>query len=287
MCFEPTNRMAEEDAGLVKKRSEAEKVAEERAQAIAALRGMEQMVPRPSEEVFEQTREWLRASERKLKELKRRGEDPDSAMKKAMEVERQKELEKQAMLQAWGRNNPGKNVMEFGGPETQRIFENFVAPPPQSDQAAVDLFTCAYCKNISEVELKYCARCRKVVYCNRDCQKKAWKAHKKICVQAKTKDVTSASMTWDQLEALGGSTATGQTLELRAILDESMMRQVFQCKDRNGVMKRIAAYTDSRSIAGLKQGSVLKWKNPRFHYFVDGSSGARIEQSDLVNITVN
>ena len=124
MCFEPTNRMAEEDAGLVKKRSEAEKFAQERAQAVYALRGMEQMKPRPNEEVFEQTRGWLHDSERKLKELKRRGEDVDSAMKKAMEVEHQKELEKKAMLQAWGSQNPGKNVMKFGGSETQSIFEN-------------------------------------------------------------------------------------------------------------------------------------------------------------------
>jgi hypothetical protein len=98
--------------------------------------------------------------------------------------------------------------------------------------------------------------------------------------------VKSAKLTWDQLEALQGETAIGETLEVRAILDESLMPQIMQCKDRNGVMRRVAAHTSGRSIPGLKPGSVLKWKNPRFHYFVHSSSGVRIEESDLVNVSV-
>ena len=89
------------------------------------------------------------------------------------------------------------------------------------------------------------------------------------------------------MEAFGGRPAEGKVLEVQAMLDESMMRQVFQCKDRLGKLRRIAAYTNSRSIAGLRQGSIIKWKNPKFHYFMDGSSGARIEEEDLANITVS
>ena len=37
---------------------------------------------------------------------------------------------------------------------------------------------------------------------------------------------------------------------------------------------------------GLAAGKVLRWKNPRFHMFMDGSTGARIEEEDLANVTV-
>ena len=64
---------------------------------------------------------------------------------------------------------------------------------------------------------------------------------------------------------------------LRVMHDESVMRPVFGCKDRTGVVRRLAVYTSSRSLPGLSTGAVLRWKNPRFHYFMDGSSGARIQ----------
>jgi hypothetical protein len=70
------------------------------------------------------------------------------------------------------------------------------------------------------------------------------------------------------------------------MLDISVMRQVFECKDRVGAVRTVAAYTDSRSIVGLAPGKVLRIKNPRFHYFADGRTGARVEQEDLVNVTV-
>ncbi len=38
---------------------------------------------------------------------------------------------------------------------------------------------------------------------------------------------------------------------------------------------------------GLALGKVLRWRKPRFHYFMDGSSGARIEDEDVANITVS
>ena len=115
----------------------------------------------------------------------------------------------------------------------------------------------------------------------------AWKAHKKGCIPwTKEKDPKELPLSWEEVEAFGGLPAEGKTLEVRAMLDESMMRQVFQCKDRTGTIRRIAAYTNSRKIPGLRQGSIIKWKNPRYHYFMDGSSGARIEEDDLANITV-
>eukprot|EP00984_Skeletonema_dohrnii_P019928 scaffold9624_cov79-Skeletonema_dohrnii-CCMP3373.AAC.1 len=78
----------------------------------------------------------------------------------------------------------------------------------------------------------------------------AWKAHKTTCVPI-DKEPKSLPQTWAQVESHGGSRVEGKTLEVRAILDESMTRQIFQCKDRVGVVKRIAAYTSDRRIPGL------------------------------------
>lgn len=40
--------------------------------------------------------------------------------------------------------------------------------------------TCANCGKTS-ADLKRCAKCRSEYYCNRDCQKAHWKAHKRVC----------------------------------------------------------------------------------------------------------
>jgi hypothetical protein len=103
----------------------------------------------------------------------------------------------------------------------------------------------------------------------------------------KVKKKKRLPLTWDQLAVHEGRPAMGQTLEVRVMVDETLMRTcVFGCKDRAGVVKRVAAYTENRSIAGMAPGKVLRWKNPRYHWFMDGSTGARIEQGDLANISV-
>ena len=83
-----------------------------------------------------------------------------------------------------------------------------------------------------------------------------------------SKEPKEQKLTWEQVEAFGGMPADG-TLEVQAIKDKSMMRQVLQCKDWAGICRCIAAYTDSRDIPGFKVGATLKWKKPRFHYFMD------------------
>lgn len=288
MDFEYPNRLAEEEAGLVKKRSEVEILAEDFVQGMYALKRMEEQTPRPNEECFAESRKWHKVTEAKLQKLKVQGEDVNTAVKKAVEVEEYREMERIAVMKAWSRQNPGKNEFVFGGAESQKLFEKFAATPNREGSSRVDLRTCSYCHKISKEELGFCPRCKKCCYCNHKCQKQAWKAHKKVCNKPNGRDekVKPARLTWGQLEAFLGEPAIGQTLEVRAILDESNIRQVMQCKDHNGVMKTVSAYTHSRIIPGLKLGSVLKWKNPRCHLYVDGSTGACIGESDLVNVSI-
>lgn len=286
MSFDITNRMAEEEAGLIKKRTPWEVAAEEKAIAYVALQGMERMHPRPSEAVFAQNQKFLKDADKKLQKFARQGHDVETAFRKALESQQGSMLEMDALAQAWKKENPNSNHFEVGGPETQRLYEQFTAAPKSSDRRGA-VYTCDHCKKSSTVKLLVCSRCKKVAYCSKECQKTAWKAHKKTCIPwTKESEPKNLALSWDELEAFGGRPAEGKILEVRAMLDESMSRQVFQCKDRVGKVRRIAAYNNSRRIPGLQQGSIIKWKNPRFHYFMDGSSGARIEEDDLVNVTV-
>ena len=57
-----------------------------------------------------------------------------------------------------------------------------VAKAPQSKVAARDKFrSCENCSSVIEDRILVCSGCKKVAYCNRQCQKKNWKMHKKSC----------------------------------------------------------------------------------------------------------
>ena len=287
-CSMP-NRTIEEDVGLRKKRTEVEIVAEQKATVLAVLRGEVLVSPRPREEVFEMHREFLREFDEQLKRFAKAGEDVEGFLAKAIDKEMAKEVERLAFRQALLKLNPGESKIRLGGADQQNIFDDLISAPSSDRGSKAEKFTCDYCGANSVVKLQLCGRCRrKVVYCNKICQTVAWKAHKKQCVKLKStkKNPKTLDLTWDQVEAHEGAPVEGRTLEVRAILDESMMRHVFSCKDRAGVIRRVAAYTDSRKIPGMRQGAVLRWKNPRYYCFMDGSSGARIEEEDLANITI-
>eukprot|EP00536_Pseudo-nitzschia_multiseries_P003487 jgi/Psemu1/236739/estExt_Genewise1.C_540036 len=251
---------------------------------------MERMHPRPTEQVFAENRRFRDEHMAVLDEYARSSENENarsevnSLVQNAMDRERSGRVELDALTHAMSRMNPGRTEMEIGGEESQKIYDELIRGPKPKDNRG-DFYTCAYCNKTSAVKLDVCNRCKKVSYCSRECQVAAWPAHKKNeCKKAKT-EARGLTLTWDQVEAHGGAPARG-VLEVRAIMDESMMRQVFQCKDRVGMCRRIAAYTNSRGIPGLRVGATVQWKNPRFHYFMDGSSGARIEEEDLENVTV-
>lgn len=97
----------------------------------------------------------------------------------------------------------------------------------------------------------------------------------------------AGGMTWDDL-AQCRNVPHDAVIKLRFMENEwGPIRLVCRCSDRTGIVLRVAAYTRSRTIPGFhKPGRVMIWKSPRFHRFADGSCGARIEEEDLVNITV-
>jgi len=270
--FRTMNRQVEEDAGIRKKRTPLEECAEMWAVSVTALRGMDRMEPRPGPEMYQMNREYLEKYGKELEEFAAQGLNVEEAKCEAMKKEDDEEKERRALMQASSRQNPGQRVFEFGGSETQQLYDDFVRGPSNE---GYDLYSCAFCGEPSTHKKNLCARCRAVAYCSRKCQKEHWKVHKKTCNKdSRTGDGENAPasksyLTWDQVEAHGGAPAKG-TLEVRAILDESMMRQVMSCKDRKGSIHRIAAYTNSRHIPEFRVGRVLRWKNPRFKFFMDG-----------------
>jgi hypothetical protein len=158
MMFDWQNRQIEEDAGLRKKKSEAEKAAREYAIAATALRGMDRMIPRPSPEIYDLNRSYLRTADVKLRNLKQAGEQGvDEAIRNALEELNASLMERDALMQAWAEQNPGKRNMEYGGPEIQKLYDLIVAPPePKANRA--EKFTCSYCKVSSKTKLLQCGR---------------------------------------------------------------------------------------------------------------------------------
>ena len=51
------------------------------------------------------------------------------------------------------------------------------------DKMKQDLDVCDHCGKTQAVagKLKQCQRCKVTLYCGKDCQKSAWKKHKKVC----------------------------------------------------------------------------------------------------------
>jgi len=190
--------------------------------------------------------------------------------------------ERQVMQQAFAAAPPGSDKLA----EMQRAYEEVAAPPPSAGADTPDSRTCSFCSKGSASRLKVCGACMKVYYCDAACQKAAWNGHKKVCKGKKKGKNPTLPLTWDQLEDGQGDVMEGKTLEVRVLVDASVIRQVWECKDRVGAVRRVAAYTASGKIAGMAVGKVMTWKSPKAHWFGDGSSGARLEDGDMRNVTV-
>lgn len=142
---------------------------------------------------------------------------------------------------------------------------------------------CEHCGNTSR-NLMQCAGCQKVEYCSHICQKSDWKAHKMFC-KARQRQREPA-LTWTQLESYGSLAAGGKYLEVKFVHPEAGLRLVAQCRDAVGDYRRVAAYTSSCNIPNFVPGKTLRWRNPRYHYFMDGTGGVRIEDEDLEDIQI-
>jgi hypothetical protein len=143
--------------------------------------------------------------------------------------------------------------------------------------------SCARCGMHSKNLMK-CAGCFKVSYCSQPCQKSDWKAHKTFCKAIQQHQQKELPLTWAQLESYGGLPARGKYLEVNFVQPEAGLRLVAQCRDAEGEYRHVAAHTSSRNLPNFCPGKTFRWKDPRYHYFNDGSGGARIEYEDLEDI---
>ena len=299
-----SNRAVEEAYGMRPKETKLEEAARMYAISLRALRQMEKMHPRPSEAVFEQNRRWGDQYKEILDQCEKNGEDVATILQKAKEKSNSDALEMEAMAQQLALIHKGQTEFELGGEECQVIHDKLqvgttIPCGKRSSTIRADWYTCAYCGKTGKTKLLQCSRCKLVSYCGRDCQAAHWASHKKFeCRKSKSKkEPKRKRLTWDQVEAHGGDPAPGK-LEVKAIKDEgpkgkrkdeissSALQHVFLCKDRVGTVRRVVAETDNRLIPSLSIGATITWKNPRFVHFRDGSSGARIQEEDLGNITV-
>jgi hypothetical protein len=49
---------------------------------------------------------------------------------------------------------------------------------------------CHNCDKVIQGSIRVCSSCKKVCYCNRECQKAHWKKHKKSCLYTAEKELT-------------------------------------------------------------------------------------------------
>jgi hypothetical protein len=218
--FDMLNRQAEINAGIRKPPSEIETLAEQRGMLLKGIKFMDDNRQLRDPENYTFHLNELKKVEKRLAELKSTGADVGSitsALQAAQLKERARDAEMAAITAAWSKENPGKTTMEFGGPETQKLYDQFASAPPSASIDRTDKLVCGYCGKSSTERLMLCSRCKAVAYCDKECQLAAWKGHKKIC-KPKTVDGESTEktkqpklpLTWEQLEAFGGAPVVGK-----------------------------------------------------------------------------
>jgi len=88
--------------------------------------------------------------------------------------------------------------------ETSELSENTSVPSGTNDSSSSSPNTvspqCSQCKKPEtdpEKPFKPCSKCQTEKYCSRDCQKAAWKVHKKVCGEKAQAYATSANLKMD------------------------------------------------------------------------------------------
>ena len=233
----------------------------------------------------------------------RRGEVPDVEGVLARH-DRVTQAEHDAVMQL-RTTRGGQGPLELDSEEHRALFDAVAAPPP-SGSAAGQQQRCLQCGATAAaaaggqpaVTLKRCSGCTlgHAKFCGVTCQKEGWATHRQEC-KANASVIKKAAaagsptvkiVTWEALEELEGQQATDSILEVRimSVPMPPFMRSTVEAKDRKGGVGTIAFYSTSPP-AGLAQGKVLRWRNPHFHYFMSGQTGARIEDEDIPNITIS
>eukprot|EP00942_MAST-04A_sp_MAST-4A-sp1_P003372 g3372.t1 len=293
--FTTVNEIAEEEHGLRKKKSKCEELVNQIYTLDAGIKFMKQNGDMSSENyVFHQEQRSKVMLE--LLRMVETGETTDAEIEVAGNNCRNREMtekeEKHAMFEAWKKDHPMESTMHYGGAETQKYADQ-LKKPPSANLNRADSRVCSWCKKFTtKGKFKTCEGCGMAYYCSTKCQEDGWKGHKKDCKKNQEngtkKSKKKLPLTWSQLQAYGfGNVAEGKTLEVRMVRDNSIfIRQVVKCIDREGMIMTVACYNDARRIEGLSQGAVLRWKNPRYHVFGDGQTGARIEEADMKNVKV-
>lgn len=75
-----------------------------------------------------------------------------------------------------------KNILPENGYVDLKCFPNFRVSSLEDMLKIYNIFfTCENCGKEGDERLKECSRCKRVCYCDVNCQKKDWKKHKSIC----------------------------------------------------------------------------------------------------------
>ena len=95
--------------------------------------------------------------------------------------------------------------------------------------------TCAKChKTQADKPLKRCAKCQNQWYCNRDCQKADWKAHKAFCAssqQSNAQKTPQATTNFDAMPKVAGDFFKGICPDnyLHQFSEKDAFRQLVDC----------------------------------------------------------
>jgi len=224
--YSPMNRQVEIDLGIRKPPSEIQTLAEQHTMCMNGIKFLRQNMSHAnmSHEMDENLAfhlEHLQKVEKRLEDLRSTGASNEisEALRASQLKAQDKQSEVAAVASAWSKQNPGKTKMEYGGDETQNLFEQVAAPPPSANLTHRDRLICDYCSKSHNEKIKLCSRCWCVAYCDKECQTKAWKGHKKVCkpkepvvnpVTGKKEKKVDLPLTWEQLEAFQGITAKGK-----------------------------------------------------------------------------
>ena len=170
------NRYLEEQVGLRRPPTPAETLASEKVMLERGIKFMlMQKNRRPCQENLDFHRTELRRVEAELDKLRQQQpgvqHEIQQALDKAYIKAASEDADLHATTAALARMNPGVTELQVGGVEYQRVYEQFVAPPPSANRdQSVDPYTCSFCGTHSTTKMACCGRCKKQAYCSKKCQ---------------------------------------------------------------------------------------------------------------------